>query len=70
MYGIIISACLSFNAHECKDVKIHLLEVDSVTPFQCMKYGELKVVEWSENNLNWRVNSWKCDDFSRAKHKI
>lgn len=70
MIGLVFTACLSYNLSECKEVKIAFPEIESATPQQCMKNGQIELSKWHEENPNWQIKIWKCDDLSRPKYKI
>ena len=51
--------CSILHGAQCREEYVPLL-TDSITPHQCMMYGQLEIVRWQESHLNWRVHRWSC----------
>lgn len=59
MIEIVVSVCSILHGAACKDVRLTYL-TESVTPQQCMKYGQYEVAKWAEDHPNWKVHKWSC----------
>ena len=59
MIEIVLSVCLLAEPGRCRDEHVTVLAENS-TPFQCMRYGQLEAVKWSEAHPKWSVQRWTC----------
>lgn len=59
MIEIVMSVCLIDAPDRCKDVRLSYM-AESVTPFECMMYGQTEMAKWTEGNPNWKIAKWKC----------
>lgn len=59
MIEIVLSVCMIGEPARCKDVRLSYL-ADSVTPHQCMLYGQAEIAKWTEGNPNWKIERWSC----------
>ncbi len=59
MIEIVLSVCLLAEPGRCRDEHVTVLAENS-TPFQCMRYGQLETVKWSEAHPKWTVQRWTC----------
>jgi hypothetical protein len=59
MIEIALTVCLIAEPSRCKEERVTAL-AENATPFQCMRYGQLEAVKWSESHLKWNVKRWTC----------
>lgn len=59
MIEIVLSVCLVANPGSCKDVNLTYM-AESVTPYQCMVYGQSEIAKWVNVHPKWKVQRWKC----------
>ncbi len=59
MIELLVTVCLINTPGECKDVHLSYT-ADSVTPHQCMMFGQAELAKWSEGHPKWRIEKWKC----------
>ena len=65
MIELLVSVCLIDDPQRCKDV--HLTYVaESVTPHQCVMYGQVELAKWSEGHPKWRISKWRCQPAHRV----
>lgn len=59
MIEIIISACSIVAGATCQDFRLSFM-AQSVTPHQCMLYGQAEIAKWTAGHPNWSVQRWRC----------
>ena len=59
MIEIAAAACLITAPERCRDVTL-TFEAESVTPFQCMTYGQGELAKWINDHPAWRIAKWSC----------
>ncbi|MDX2258341.1 MAG: hypothetical protein NW205_05425 [Hyphomicrobiaceae bacterium] len=59
MIEIVISACMIEDPAKCQDVNLTFM-AETVTPHQCMMYGQFEIAKWVEGHPKWRVAKWRC----------
>lgn len=59
MIELVFSACLIAAPASCKDVHLTYM-AQSVTPLQCMLYGQPHMAEWINVNPQWRIMRFRC----------
>lgn len=59
MIEIVLSVCSIVQGATCKDVRLTYM-AESVTPFECMRYGQTEIAKWAEGHPNWKVHRWSC----------
>ena len=59
MIELLATVCLITTPAQCKDVHLSYT-ADSVTPHQCMMFGQAELAKWSEGHPKWRIEKWKC----------
>jgi hypothetical protein len=59
MIEIVLSVCLLAEPQRCRDEHVTVL-AENATPFQCMRYGQLESVKWSEAHPKWSIKRWTC----------
>lgn len=61
MIEIVISVCSIVQGATCKDVRLTYM-AESVTPQQCMMYGQIEIAKWAEGHPNWKIHKWSCGE--------
>jgi len=59
MIELLATVCLIATPGQCKDVHL-TYAADSITPHQCMMFGQAELAKWSVGNPKWRIDRWKC----------
>lgn len=59
MIEILLSVCFVQEPSKCKDVHL-TYAADSVTPHQCMMFGQAEIAKWIGSHPKWQVEKWKC----------
>ena len=59
MIEIVVSVCSIVQGATCKDVRLTYM-AESVTPFECMLYGQSEIAKWAEGHPNWKIHKWSC----------
>lgn len=59
MIELVLSACSILHGAQCKTERLTYM-AQSVTPHQCMLYGQAEIAKWTETHPNWRVHKWSC----------
>jgi hypothetical protein len=60
MIEVVALVCSMQAPLRCKDVNL-IFAGDSVTPQQCMMYGQMELAKWSAEHPGWRiVHGFKC----------
>ncbi len=61
MLEIAAAVCLIATPAKCQDLKL-TFEADaaSVTPQQCMSYGQIELAKWAVDHPTWRIAKWSC----------
>lgn len=64
MIEIVLTVCLLSSAGQCKDVALSYVDEEqkSVTPMQCMMFGQIEASRWLEGHPQWRLAKWKCGE--------
>jgi hypothetical protein len=64
MIAIVVSVCsLLANSGKCKDVELVYADVSLMT---CMMAGMPEVARWADQNPNWTVKRWRCEEAGRV----
>lgn len=69
MIEIVFSACLIAFPASCKDIHLTYM-AESVTPMQCMQYGQPHMAEWINVNPQWRIMRFRCEAVREGKVTI
>ena len=59
MIEIIVAVCMIDDPSHCKDVHLSYM-AESVTPMQCMMFGQIEAAKWLEGNPKWQLHRWTC----------
>ncbi len=59
MIEIVMSVCLVQDPAKCEDVRLSFM-AQSVTPHQCMMYGQSEIAKWMEGHPKWNIQRWRC----------
>ena len=59
MIEVVALVCSIQAPLRCKDVRL-TFAANSVTPQQCMMYGQMELAKWTEGHPNWQIKKWKC----------
>jgi hypothetical protein len=60
MIEVVALVCSMQAPLQCKDVHLSFA-ADSVTPQQCMLYGQMELAKWSNEHPGWQiVHGFKC----------
>jgi len=59
MIEIVLSVCMIDTPDRCKDVRLSYM-AETVTPFECMMYGQSEIAKWTEGHPNWKISKWSC----------
>lgn len=59
MIEVVALVCSMQAPLRCKDVRLSFA-ADSVTPQQCMMYGQMELAKWTLGNPNWVIRKWSC----------
>lgn len=68
MIVIVLTACSILHGAHCREFQLPQF-TSSATPFECMRYGQKALVDWSAMHPNWSVSRWSCVPGSRLKAK-
>jgi hypothetical protein len=61
MIEIAAAVCLIATPERCRDVALTFdAEAQSLTPFQCMMYGQAELAKWTTGHPNWKIAKWSC----------
>jgi len=59
MIEVVALVCTMQAPLRCKDVHLSFA-ADSVTPQQCMMYGQMELAKWTMGHPNWAIRKWSC----------
>lgn len=59
MIELVVAVCMIDQPSNCKDVHLNF-EESSVTPRQCMMYGQFEMAKWIGEHPNWVIQNWHC----------
>ena len=59
MIELVFAVCMIDQPTACKDVYLNF-EADSVTPQQCMMYGQFEMSKWIGEHPNYVIKKWRC----------
>jgi hypothetical protein len=59
MIEVVALVCSMQAPLRCKDVHLSFA-ADSVTPQQCMMYGQMELAKWTVGHPNWQIRKWSC----------
>jgi hypothetical protein len=59
MIEVVAIVCFITEPEKCKDVHL-TFAAQSVTPQQCMMYGQMELAKWSQGNPNWEIRKFSC----------
>lgn len=60
MIQIAFLACSILHGSVCKDVNL-TFHTESLTVFECMKYGQFSIAKWQKKHPNWHImGGYKC----------
>ena len=57
MIEVVAMVCFIQDPNKCKDVHLSFA-AESVTPQQCMMYGQMELAKWTEGNPNWQIRKF------------
>ncbi len=69
MIELVFSACLIASPASCKDVHLTYM-AETVTPVQCMLYGQPQMAQWANSNPKWRIQRFRCEPVRQGKVTI
>lgn len=65
MIEVIALACTVMAPLQCKNVKLSFA-ADTVTPQQCMMYGQFELAKWTVDHPGWMIaRGFKCGPAGR-----
>jgi hypothetical protein len=65
MIEVIALACTVMAPLQCKNVKLSFAS-DSVTPQQCMMFGQMELAKWIGDHPGWKIaHGFKCGPAGR-----
>lgn len=64
MIEIVLSVCLLAEPNRCKQEHVTAIS-ESLTPFECLRFGQLETVKWAEAHPKWSVRRWSCQPAGR-----
>jgi hypothetical protein len=59
MIEVVALVCFIQEPERCKDISLSFA-AESVTPQQCMMYGQMELAKWTEGHPNWQIRKWSC----------
>lgn len=59
MIEVVALVCSMQAPLRCKDVHLSFA-ADTVTPQQCMMYGQMELAKWTQGHPNWQIHKWSC----------
>ena len=59
MIEVVALVCSMQAPLQCKDIHLSFA-ADSVTPQQCMMYGQFELAKWTVGHPNWQIRKWSC----------
>ncbi|MBX9684010.1 MAG: hypothetical protein K2X41_09505 [Hyphomicrobium sp.] len=59
MIELVVAVCMIDQPSHCKDVHLNFEEA-SVTPHQCLMYGQIEMAKWVGEHPNWIIQNWHC----------
>lgn len=59
MIELVVAVCMIDQPSDCKDVYLNF-EAESVTPQQCMMYGQAEMAKWVGEHPNYVIKKWRC----------
>jgi len=59
MIEVVAMVCFISDPNKCKDVHLSFV-AQSITPQQCMMYGQMELAKWTEGNPNWTIRKFTC----------
>ena len=66
MIEILALVCTVLAPLQCKNVKLSFI-AESVTPFQCMQYGQSELAKWTNEHPGWIIaHGFKCGQAGRV----
>ncbi len=59
MIEVVAMVCFVSDPNKGKDVHL-TFAAESVTPQQCMMYGQMELAKWTGENPNWQIRKLSC----------
>jgi hypothetical protein len=59
MIEVVFSVCLLAEPSRCHEERLSFM-AESVTPQQCMMYGQSEMAKWMEGHPGFSVQKWGC----------
>ncbi|HRO11513.1 hypothetical protein [Amaricoccus sp.] len=59
MIELLIAACLSFGAPECRNFSL-LYDPAELSLVACATRGQAEIARWHESHPRWTVSRWTC----------
>jgi len=59
MIEVVAIVCSIQVPNRCKDVHLSFA-AESVTPQQCMMYGQAELAKWTVGNPEWQIRKFTC----------
>lgn len=59
MIELVLAVCMVGQPAKCRDVYLNF-EAESVTPQQCMMYGQMEMAKWAEEHPDYTITKWRC----------
>jgi hypothetical protein len=59
MIEVVAMVCFIQEPDRCKDIRLSFA-AESVTPQQCMMYGQMELAKWTAGHPNWQIRKFSC----------
>lgn len=59
MIELAFATCFIESPFNCRS-RVLTFEVERVSLFQCMAYGQMELAKWSQDHPKWRIAKWTC----------
>ena len=64
MIEVVAMVCFITEPTKCKDVHLSFA-IQSITPQQCMMFGQVELAKWTLGNPNWIIRKFSCGPAGR-----
>lgn len=59
MIEIVFAVCSILHGAQCREERLTFM-AETVTPHQCMLFGQHEMAKWQEGHPNWQITRWRC----------
>lgn len=59
MIEVVALVCSMQAPLRCKDLHLSFA-AESITPQQCMMYGQIELAKWTVEHPNWQIHKFSC----------